>query len=113
MYVDDIIENLENGYEEIFRIQEDAKGKIKAFDFLETIKQFPNEVNEGEKGHLVQIFETLDKLPHLHSSKFDLFGEVYQSLMDKFTQKVFGQFFTPRHLIKTVDDFSMKVNWKA
>ena len=102
-YVDDIIDNLENGYEEIFRIKEDPKGKIKAFDFLGVIKQFPNiKVGKGEKGYLIQIFETLDKLPHLHSSKFDLFGEVYQSLMDKYTRKIFGQFFTPRHLIKTI-----------
>jgi len=102
VYVEDIIDNLENGYEEIFRIKEDPKGKIKAFDFLEVIKQFSHKVEEGEKGYLIQIFETLNKLPHLHSSKFDLFAEVYQSLMDKHTRKIFGQFFTPRHLIKTV-----------
>jgi type I restriction-modification system DNA methylase subunit len=99
-YVEDIIENLENGYEEIFRIKEDPKGKIKAFDFLEVINQFPNKVERREKGYLIKIFETLDQLPHLHSSKFDLFAEVYQSLMDKHTRKIFGQFFTPRHLIK-------------
>ncbi len=98
--VDAIIEDLENGYEEIFKIKEDPKGKIKAFDFLEVIKQFPNKVPEGGTGHLVQIFRKLNNIPHLHSSKFDLFGEVYQSLMDKHTRKIFGQFFTPRHLIK-------------
>lgn len=102
VYVEDIIENLENGYEEIFRIKEDPKGKIKAFDFLEVLRQFPTQVKTGEKGYLIQIFETINKLPHLHSSKFDLFGEVYQSLMDKHTRKIFGQFFTPRHLIKTM-----------
>jgi type I restriction-modification system DNA methylase subunit len=101
-YVEDIIENLKNGYEEIFRIKEDPTGKIRAFDFLEVIKQFPSNVRKGEKGYLVQIFETLNELPHLHSSKFDLFGEVYQSLMDKHTRKIFGQFFTPRHLIRTM-----------
>jgi type I restriction-modification system DNA methylase subunit len=101
-YVDDIIENLKNGYEEIFRIKEDPTGKIRAFDFLEVIKQFSSDVKMGEKGYLVQIFEVLNELPHLHSSKFDLFSEVYQSLMDKHTRKIFGQFFTPRHLIKPI-----------
>jgi len=99
--VEDIIDNLQNGYEEVFKIKEDKKGKIKSFDFLDAIKQFPN--NTGDrKGNLVKIFETLDRLPHLHSSKFDIFSEIYQSLMDKHTRKIFGQFFTPRHLIKTL-----------
>jgi type I restriction-modification system DNA methylase subunit len=102
MYVEDIIENLENGYEEIFRIKEDPKGKIKAFDFLEEINQFPNKPEHGGKGYLIQIFERLDELPHLHSSRIDPFGVVYQSLMDPHTRKIFGQFFTPRHLIKTL-----------
>lgn len=101
-YVEDIIENLENGYEEIFRIKEDPKGKIRAFDFFGVINQFPNKIEKEEKGYLIEIFETLDRLPQLHSSKFDLFAEVYQSLMDKHTRKIFGQFFTPRHLIKPI-----------
>lgn len=101
-YVEDIIENLENGYGEIFKIKEDPKGKIKAFDFLGLVNQFPNIVSRGESAYLIKIFQTLDKLPHLHSSKFDPFAEVYQSLMDKHTRKIFGQFFTPRHLIRTL-----------
>lgn len=100
--VEDIIDNLENGYGEIFKIKEDVKGQINAFDFLDVIKQFDNNVKSGEKGDLIKIFEKVNELPHLHSSKFDLFGEVYQSLMDKDTRKRFGQFFTPRHLIKTM-----------
>jgi type I restriction-modification system DNA methylase subunit len=100
IYVEDIVDDLEIAYGEIFKIRADPKGKIKEFDFLGTINQFPNNVDE--KGHLVKIFETLDQLPHLHSSKFDPFAEVYQSLMDKHTRKIFGQFFTPRHIIKTL-----------
>lgn len=99
--VEDIIDNLQNGYEEIFKIKEDKTGKIKAFDFLDVIKQFPNRPTLG-KGNLIKIFEAVDSLPHLHSSKFDIFSEIYQSLMDKYTRKIFGQFFTPRHLIKTI-----------
>lgn len=98
--VEDINDNLKNGYSEIFRIKEDKKGKVSAFDFLNVINQFDDKT-KGE-GHLIQIFKQLNELPQLHSSKFDLFGEIYQSLMDKDTRKRFGQFFTPRHLIKTL-----------
>jgi len=100
--VDDVVDNLKNGYEEIFKIEEDKKGKITAFNFLDEIKQFPSEVEVGEKGHLVKIVEAISELPYLHSSKVDIFGEIYQSLMNKSTRKIFGQFFTPRHLIKTL-----------
>lgn len=100
MFAEDIIDNLKSDYEEIFKLTEDPKGKIKQFDFLDVIKQFPNKVEQGEKGHLIKIFQQINKLPHLHSSKFDLFGEVYQSLMEQHTRKIFEQFFTPRHLIK-------------
>lgn len=101
-YADDIVENLANGYGEIFYIKEDPKGKIKAFDFLQVINQFPNILPEGEEGYLIKIFRKINELPQLYSSNIDLFGEVYQSLMDKYTRKIFGQFFTPRHLIKTL-----------
>lgn len=100
--VEDIVDNLKNGYREIFKIKEDDKGKIKAFDFLDEIEKFPSRVESGEKGHLVKIVEAISGLPHLHSSKFDIFSEIYQSLMDKHTRKIFGQFFTPRHLIKSL-----------
>ena len=99
--VEDIIESKLNGYEEVFKIRGDKSGKIKAFDFLEVIGQFPNDTG-NEKGELIKIFEILNQLPSLHSSKFDMFSEIYQSLMDKHTRKIFGQFFTPRHLIKTL-----------
>lgn len=101
-YVEDIIETLESEYGEVFKIKEDPSGHIKAFDFLEIIKQFPNKIEKEEPGYLLQIFRKVNQLPHLHSSKFDLFGEVYQHLMDKHTRKIFGQYFTPRHLIKTL-----------
>lgn len=39
-------------------------------------------------------------MPELHSSKIDLFGEVYELLADKKTKSSFGQFFTGRHIIK-------------
>jgi len=99
--VEDIIESGLNGYKEIFDIKADKSGKIKAFDFLDVINQFPNDT-KNEKGGLIRIFEVLDQLPSMHSSKFDMFSEIYQSLMDKHTKKIFGQFFTPRHLIKTL-----------
>jgi type I restriction-modification system DNA methylase subunit len=99
--VNDIIDSKLNGYEEVFKIKQDNKGKIKAFDFLDVIDEFPNNTG-SEKGELVKIFEIVDQLPSLHSSKFDVFSEIYQSLMDKHTKKIFGQFFTPRHLIKTL-----------
>ena len=100
--VDDITSNLKNGYQEIFKFDEDKTGKVQSFDFLAVIEQFPNKIEDKEKGSLIKIFETLDELPPLHSSKFDIFSEIYQHLMEKHTRKIFGQFFTPRHLIKTL-----------
>lgn len=99
-YVDDIINNLDTPYREIFDIGEDESGKIKSFNFLSLINLFSNDVEPDESPYLIKIFQQLDKLPNLHSSKFDPFAEVYSWLMDKHTRKIFGQFFTPRHLIR-------------
>lgn len=44
------------------------KEKIKHFEFLEVIRQFPNSTDSQDFGHLVKIYKAIDKLPHLHSS---------------------------------------------
>lgn len=66
----------------------------RVFDFQALIGQF------RDASILLEIYNAIDRLPMLHSSKIDLFGETYEQLADKRTKSAFGQFFTGRHIIK-------------
>lgn len=83
--------NLYN-FSEIFQY----KTKDRNFNFRTLIKSFKNDTLPKLK----EIYDIIDNMPELHSSKIDLFGEVYELLADKKTKKSFGQYFTGRHIIK-------------
>jgi len=83
--------NLYN-FSEIFQY----KTKDRNFNFKTLIKSFKNDTLPKLK----EIYDIVDNMPELHSSKIDLFGEVYELLADKKTKKSFGQYFTGRHIIK-------------
>ncbi len=83
--------NLYN-FHEIFQY----KTKDRNFNFKTLINSF----NRTNLDKLEEIYKIIDNMPELHSSKIDLFGEVYELLADKKTKKSFGQFFTGRHIIK-------------
>ncbi|MDN5095175.1 HsdM family class I SAM-dependent methyltransferase [Aliarcobacter butzleri] len=83
--------NLYN-FNEIFQY----KTKDRNFNFKSLIKEFKT----TNLKKLQEIYEVVNDMPELHSSKIDLFGEIYELLADKKTKSSFGQFFTGRHIIK-------------
>ncbi|MBU1669238.1 SAM-dependent methyltransferase [bacterium] len=83
--------NLYN-FNEIFQY----KTKDRNFNFKSLIKDFKS----TNIDKLKEIYDIVNNMPELHSSKIDLFGEVYELLADKKTKSSFGQFFTGRHIIK-------------
>lgn len=90
--------NEENGIVNFYNFSEifQYKTKDRDFNFAKLIKEFKNHNLEKLK----EIYNIIDNIPKLHSSKIDLFGEVYELLADKKTKKSFGQYFTGRHIIK-------------
>ena len=72
------------------------KTKDRNFNFKTLIKEFKT----SNLPKLKEIFDIINNMPELHSSKIDLFGEVYELLADKKTKKSFGQYFTGRNIIK-------------
>lgn len=72
------------------------KTKDRNFNFKSLIRDFRN----TNLNKLKEIYDIVNQMPELHSSKIDLFGEVYELLADKKTKKSFGQYFTGRHIIK-------------
>lgn len=72
------------------------KTKDRNFNFKALIKEFKT----TNLDKLEEIYKIVNNMPELHSSKIDLFGEVYELLADKKTKSSFGQFFTGRHIIK-------------
>lgn len=84
--------DLASNFRDIFHQQ--VKGY--SFDFSGLIEGFRSE----DLDSLKFIYEQVNKLPPLHSSRIDLFGETYELLADKHTKQAFGQFFTGRHIIR-------------
>ncbi|MTI79996.1 MAG: hypothetical protein FH758_03770 [Firmicutes bacterium] len=80
-------------YEDIFIIKD---GQNTVFNFIDIINDF----DESNIFKLKQVFDEVSKLEELHSSKIDLFGEIYEELADKKTKASYGQFFTRRHIIR-------------
>jgi|GEM_PF-1264587 len=72
------------------------KTKDRNFNFKTLVKEFKT----SNLIKLKEIYNIVNDMPELHSSKIDLFGEVYELLADKKTKKSFGQYFTGRHIIK-------------
>lgn len=69
----------------------------RTFDFKALISKF---IDNTQLESLRDIYNAIDKLPPLHSSRIDLFGETYELLADKKTKSAFGQYFTGRHIIR-------------
>jgi len=84
-------------FKDLFIIRD--KENVELFNFKNTINTF---VNVAELESLKKIYIEISKLHDLHDSKIDLFGEVYEALGDKNTKKAFGQYFTRRHIIKSL-----------
>lgn len=93
--------NLYN-FHEIFQY----KTKNRDFNFKALIKEFKT-INLDK---LEEIYKIVNNIPELHSSKIDLFGEVYELLADKSTKSSFGQFFTGRHIIKPLINLLFEEN---
>jgi len=93
--------NLYN-FNEIFQY----KTKDRNFNFKTLIKEFKT----ANLDKLEEIYKIVNDIPELHSSKIDLFGEVYELLADKSTKSSFGQFFTGRHIIKPLINLLFEEN---
>lgn len=68
-----------------------------SFDFPDLIDEFRT---TEQLESLRFIYDEVGRLPALHSSRIDLFGETYELLADKKTKAAFGQYFTGRHIIR-------------
>lgn len=90
------IDGLKEKYLPIFRMTDNKKngaGKV-TFDFLATL----NSIEKNET--VMRIRNKISEIPHMHSLKIDLFGEVYEVLASKKTKSDFGEYFTRRHIIR-------------
>lgn len=63
------------------------KTSNRTFDFKALISEF---IDGSQLGSLRDIYNAIDKLPPLHSSKIDLFGETYELLADKKTKSIWS-----------------------
>ncbi len=97
--IDKILDKVGNEYTDLF-INSDSEN-IETFNFKKTLEIFKT---THELQSLRKIYLEISRLHDLHDSKIDLFGEVYESLGDKNTKKAFGQYFTRRHIIKSLID---------
>lgn len=94
-----ILSKIGNEYNDLFISKDSEDNEI--FNFKKTLETFKT----GHELHsLRKIYLEISRLHDLHDSKIDLFGEVYESLGDKNTKKAFGQYFTRRHIIKSLID---------
>ena len=91
-------------YTDLFIIKDSEN--TETFNFKRTLETFQTDYNLLS---LRKIYIEITKLHNLHDSKIDLFGEVYESLGEKEFRKSFGQFFTRRHIIKTLIEL-MEIN---
>jgi len=91
-------------YTDLFIIKDSEN--TETFNFKRTLETFLTDYNLLS---LRKIYIEITKLHNLHDSKIDLFGEVYESLGEKEFRKSFGQFFTRRHIIKTLIEL-MEIN---
>lgn len=96
---------------ELYEEREGRKGNVNFYNFREifmyktkdrnfNFKTLIREFKTTNLPKLKDIYDIVNHMPELHSSKIDLFGEVYELLADKKTKKSFGQYFTGRHIIK-------------
>lgn len=97
--IDKVLDKVGNEYTDLF-INKDSEN-IETFNFKKTLETFKT---NHELSSLRKIYIEISRLHDLHDSKIDLFGEVYESLGDKNTKKAFGQYFTRRHIIKSLID---------
>jgi len=91
-------------YTDLFIIKDSEN--TETFNFKRTLETFQTDYNLLS---LRKIYIEITKLHNLHNSKIDLFGEVYEKLGEKEFKKSFGQFFTRRHIIKTLIEL-MEIN---
>jgi len=95
--IDKIFEKIGTEYRDLFIIKDSEN--IETFNLKNTLETFQTDY---ELRSLRNIYIEISRLHDLHDSKIDLFGEVYESLGDKNTKKAFGQYFTRRHIIKSL-----------
>ncbi len=90
---------LKDKFEDIFILND----KYKFNDLIDKIRISENKSNiKPDQSSVIKMKAVIDKIKNLslYQYDFDLFGEVYESMADKDTKKVLGQFFTKRHIIK-------------
>lgn len=94
-----VLTRIGNEYTDLFISKDSEDNEI--FNFKKTLETFKT---AHELKSLRKVYVEISRLHDLHDSKIDLFGEVYESLGDKNTKKAFGQYFTRRHIIKSLID---------
>jgi len=92
-----ILSKIGDEYKDLFVNKDSEENEI--FNFEKTLKTFKT---THHLECLRKIYIEISRLHDLHDSRIDLFGEVYESLGDKNTKKAFGQYFTRRHIIKSL-----------
>lgn len=105
-------DDLLSKYKTIFKITNSKKGNKQEieFDFINKITSFEEPKIDDDIDKVIQIYQIINKLPQLHSLNIDLFGETYEVLANKKTKSEFGEFFTRRHIIKSLLDIFYSTN---
>lgn len=89
-------------YRDVFEIRDEKNKNKVLFKFKNIIEDIGKIDNRKKKTLLADIYKQINRLENLHDSDIDLFGEIYEKLMNNKTKKDFGQFFTKRNLTRVL-----------
>ncbi|WP_373205888.1 HsdM family class I SAM-dependent methyltransferase [Clostridium tertium] len=95
----DEYESIFKQYQEVFVVK-DMKNKRKTLFNYKVLIDDIGSIDEKNKNKTLtaDIYKQFARIETLHDSDIDLFGEIYEKLMNNKTKKDFGQFFTKRNL---------------
>ena len=94
-------EDFNGNYKDCF---ENGTKNFLSGDYCEDYKDFNKLVSFSKKlknEDYKKIYEELGKY-NLHGADFDLFGKIYETFADTKEKKSFGEFYTRRHITKTI-----------
>ncbi|EOU1649777.1 MAG: N-6 DNA methylase [Clostridium perfringens] len=95
----DEYESIFKQYQDVFVVK-DMKNKRKTLFNYKVLIDDIGSIDEKNKNKTLtaDIYKQFARIETLHDSDIDLFGEIYEKLMNNKTKKDFGQFFTKRNL---------------
>lgn len=95
-------------YRDVFKIRDEKNKNKIIFNFKSIIEDMGKIDINKDKCLVADIYRQIYRLENLHNSDIDLFGEIYEKLMNNKTKKDFGQFFTKRNLTRVLGKILFK-----